>query len=208
MESLWARDWTCVPCTGRYILNHWTPGKFRWHFLWGQKYWHFFFPFFSPIYLDWLCQASFLSLSINLANIMHPTPVILWGLAPLKPPILASSSEQFLLQGAIPEHKKARNNHNPALQAFVPGSSLKHQHSCLNQDQTLSASWPGGYPYPPMYPKQLGQRINLSCQCICQQLQPSHTKRLHTVHTRDTKKYLVFVTRGKCATEPCKIPSI
>ena len=25
VESSWTRDWTCVPCIGRWILNHWTP---------------------------------------------------------------------------------------------------------------------------------------------------------------------------------------
>jgi len=27
VESFWTRDQTCVPGTGRRILNHWTPGK-------------------------------------------------------------------------------------------------------------------------------------------------------------------------------------
>ena len=27
VETSWTRDWTCVPCTGRWILNHWPPGK-------------------------------------------------------------------------------------------------------------------------------------------------------------------------------------
>ena len=24
MDSSWTRDWTCVPCTGKWILHHWT----------------------------------------------------------------------------------------------------------------------------------------------------------------------------------------
>ena len=24
VESFWTRDWTCVPCIGKWILNHWT----------------------------------------------------------------------------------------------------------------------------------------------------------------------------------------
>ena len=27
MEYSWTRDQTCVPCTGSWILNHWTIGK-------------------------------------------------------------------------------------------------------------------------------------------------------------------------------------
>ena len=34
VESSWTRDWTWVPCTGKWILNHWTREvpKFLW---WG-----------------------------------------------------------------------------------------------------------------------------------------------------------------------------
>ena len=27
--SSWTRDWTCVPCIGRWILNHWTTREFQ-----------------------------------------------------------------------------------------------------------------------------------------------------------------------------------
>ena len=27
--SSWTRDWTCVPCIGREILNHWTTREFQ-----------------------------------------------------------------------------------------------------------------------------------------------------------------------------------
>ena len=26
-SQLWSRDQTCIPCTGRLILNHWTTRK-------------------------------------------------------------------------------------------------------------------------------------------------------------------------------------
>ena len=27
--SSWSRDWTCIPCIGRWILNHWTTREAR-----------------------------------------------------------------------------------------------------------------------------------------------------------------------------------
>ena len=35
--SFWIRDQTCVPCIGRQIPNHWTPGKSPMVFFIGKK---------------------------------------------------------------------------------------------------------------------------------------------------------------------------
>ena len=49
MGSPQTRDWTRVPCVGRWILNHWTPGK---SYIYIYIFFFFFFFYVSEIFLS------------------------------------------------------------------------------------------------------------------------------------------------------------
>ena len=54
MESSWARDWTCILCVGRQILNHWTTTEVQ-----GQWFFHRSWFFLNWRMIALWCHVGF-----------------------------------------------------------------------------------------------------------------------------------------------------